>query len=305
VRVAIAGGSGLIGRALAAALVDRGDEPVVLTRDTRRATGRLPTGVATIRWDPTAVGAWSDELRGADAVVSLAGESIGRWPWTAGRRRVLVESRLRATRSLVEALGSIEPRSRPRVLLSASGTDQYEGLDATRATESTPAVDTFLGRLCQAWEAEARHAEDLGTRVVLMRMSPVIAPDAPLLRLTLPFRLFAGGHLGSGRQWFSWVDIVDLVRLYVWAMDDAEVHGPVNVSAPDPRPQSAVATALGSVMGRPSWFATPAPLIRLVLGEQATLALGSRRVWPERALAAGYEFQRPTLEESLRAALHG
>ena len=142
--------------------------------------------------------------------------------------------------------------------------------------------------------------------MVLLRMSPVIAPGAPLLRrLTLPFRLFVGGRLGSGRQWFSWVDIADLVGLYLWALDDAEIGGPVNVTAPDARPQSEVAKTLGGVVGRPSWFPTPAPLIRLVLGQQATLALGSRRVWPERALAAGYAFRRPRLEESLVAALRG
>jgi uncharacterized protein len=305
-RVVISGGSGLIGRALCSALLARGDGPVVLSRDPDRAARRVPRGTRVVHWDATSIGVWLDELPGSEAIVNLAGESIGRWPWTAGRRQALVESRVVATRTLVDALRSIPPVERPLVLLNASGTDQYEGRDAVPATETTAPADTFLGRLCEAWETEARRAEDLGTRVVLLRMSPVIAPGAPFLRrLTLPFRLFVGGRLGSGRQWWSWVDIADLVGLYLWALDDAEIGGPVNVTAPDARPQSEVARTLGAVMGRPSWFPTPAPLIRLVLGQQATLALGSRRVWPARALAAGYAFRRPRLEESLTAALRG
>ena len=302
-KVALAGGSGLIGRELCGALLAAGHEPVVLTRDPRRVS-RLPTGVRAVRWNPPEAGDWTAELSDAGAVINLAGESIGRWPWTPGRKRALLESRLQATGALVEAIARLPTGRRPAILLSASGTDLYEGRDEEPADESTPPADTFLSRLCLAWEAEAIRAEALGLRVVLMRTSPVMARRAPVLRvLSLPFRLFVGGRLGSGRHWMSWVDIADAVGLYLWSLESTTIHGPLNVTAPDPRRQSEFARALGAALHRPSRFPTPAWVVRLVLGDQATLALGSRRVWPARALACGYTFLRPRLEESLSRAL--
>jgi len=302
-KVVIAGGSGLIGHALCDALIAAGHEPVVLMREPRERS-RLPAGVRTVAWDPPALGDWAAELADAGALINLAGESIGRWPWTPGRKRALLESRLQATGALVEALGQLSAGRRPAVLLSASGTDLYEGRETEPADESTPPADTFLSRLCLAWEAEAIRAEALGLRVVLMRTSPVMARGAPVLRvLSLPFRLFVGGRLGSGRHWMSWVDIADAVGLYLWALASPAIVGPLNVTAPDPRRQSDFARALGAALHRPSWFVTPAWIVRLVLGDQATLALGSRRVWPTRALACGYTFQHPRLEDSLERAL--
>ena len=302
-KVVISGGSGLIGRALCRALLEAGHEPVVLTRDPRRAT-RLPADVRAVVWDPPELGTWAAEVADAGAIVNLAGESIGRWPWTSRRKLALMESRLRSTRALIGALASLPAQRRPHVLISASGTDVYEGQDRTSADEATPPATTFLSRLCLAWEAAALRAEELGLRVVLMRTSSVMAPGAPVLGvLSLPFRLLVGGRLGSGRQWMSWVDIADAVGLYLWALESPALAGPLNVAAPDPRPQAEFARALGSALHRPSWFPTPAWIVRLVLGEQATLALGSRRVWPARALASGYVFGRPRLEASLGVAL--
>ena len=301
-KVVIAGGSGLIGRAICRGLLAAGHEPVVLSRDPARASSRVP-GVRVAAWDPKVPGDRLSELSDAGAIINLAGASIGRWPWTARRRAELVDSRTGATRALVDAIASLAPERRPRVLLNASGTDLYEGRDATPADETTPPADTFLSRLVIAWEAEARKAEALGVRVVLMRASPVIAPGAAALSVqALPVRLFVGGRLGSGRQWTSWVDIDDVVGLYLWALGKPGIEGPINLAAPDTRPQAEFVRALGSALHRPVWFPTPDFLIRLVLGQQATLALGSRRVWPARALAAGYVFKRPRLEDSLARA---
>lgn len=302
-KVVLAGGSGLIGRAICEALLATGHDPVVLTRDPRPPS-RLPRGVRGVAWDPPEPGDWAAELADAGAVINLAGETIGRWPWTSRRKTVLLESRRQATRALVEAIGRLPARRRPAVFLSASGTDLYEGRDAEPADEATPPADTFLSRLCLAWEAEAIRAEALGLRVVLMRTSPVMAPGAPVLRvLALPFRLFVGGRLGSGDHWMSWVDIADAVGLYLWALERPAINGPINVTAPDPRRQSDFAGVLAAALHRPSWFPTPAWVVRLVLRDQATLALGSRRVWPTRALAYGYTFQHPRLEDSLERAL--
>jgi len=190
------------------------------------------------------------------------------------------------------------------VLVSSSGTDQYEGHDAQPADEDTPAVDTFLSGLCQEWEAEATKAEADGVRVVLARTSLVIAEGAPALRLlALPFRLFVGGRFGSGRQWVSWIDLSDAIGILLFAVESEEMRGPINLAAPDARRQSEFAHAIASTLHRPSWLATPAWLLRLALGEQAGLLLGSRRVWPARALASGYTFACPGLEESLSRRL--
>src|SRR5438094_4235596 len=179
------------------------------------------------------------ERAGAAAVVNLAGESVGVWPWTARRKRALRESRLIPTDMLVTALATLPRLDRLRVLVSASGPDLYEGQEAEAATEETAPADTFLSRLCVDWETAAHRAAELGVRVVFARTSLVIAREAPSLRLLmLPFRLFAGGPVGSGRQWMSWIDIVDATALMLWALEREEINGPLNLSAPDPRHQA-------------------------------------------------------------------
>jgi uncharacterized protein (TIGR01777 family) len=216
----------------------------------------------------------------------------------------LVDSRVVPTRTLVDAMESMPESTRPSVLVSASGTDLYEGKDEQPADEETVPAETFLARLCLAWEREAHRAERLGTRVVVLRFSLVIAPGAPSLgRLVLPFRFFVGGPIGSGRQWFSWIGMEDAVRLVLWAIDDPALSGPVNVSSPYPCRQIDLAREIGRVLRRPSRFRTFAWLVRLVLGEQAILPLGSRRVWPARALAHGKTFQQESLAEALESAL--
>lgn len=300
-KVVVAGGSGLIGRAVCAALREAGHEPVALTRAHR---DQLPDGTRAMTWRPPELDAWTQELAGAGAVINLAGETVGRWPWTARRKRILRDSRLVPTRALVEAIAAMPQERRPRVLVSASGTDVYEGFDAQPADEKgMTSGESFLAQLAIDWEGEALRAERLGVRVVLLRISLVVAPRASSLRLlALPFRLFAGGRVGSGRQWISWIDLSDVVGLILCALDSEDVRGPINLAAPDPRHQADFARALGSALRRPSWLRTPAWAVRLVLGDMATLALGSRRVWPAKALALGYVFRRPTLEGALEQA---
>lgn len=300
-KVVVAGGSGLIGRAVCAALRERGHEVVVLTRSRR---DRLLDGTRAVTWSPPAAGPWTAELAGAGAVINLAGATVGHWPWTAGRKRILRDSRLVPTRALVDAIAALPSERRPRVLINASGTDMYEGLDSQPVGEEEGARESFLGGLSIDWETEALRAERLGVRVVLLRISLVVAPRASSLRLlALPFRLFAGGRVGSGRQWISWIALGDVVGLILCALDSEELRGPINLAAPDPRPQADFARALGRALRRPNWLRTPAWAVRLALGDMATLALGSRRVWPAKALAMGYRFRRPTLEEALEEAL--
>src|SRR5688572_4810675 len=194
-KIVIAGATGLVGRPLSAALVEAGHEVVALTRNPERDGGRMPAGVRAVAWDGRTAGPWTAELRGAGGVINLAGASIGSRRWTTGRKRELVSSRVESTGALVAAIGAAPAGERPRVLVNASGIDYYrnDGGEA-KVDEGAAPGDAFLARLCVEWEAAAREAEALGTRVVLMRTAVVLAERALALRLlALPFRLFAGG----------------------------------------------------------------------------------------------------------------
>lgn len=302
--VAIVGGSGLLGRHISAELLGRGDRVLILSRDPGRVRRRLSPDVIVTGWSVADPAGLATILGDVDAVINLAGVPVGPRPWTPGRRRAILRSRLDATGAIVAAIARLGSERRPRVLVSASGTDGYTGLDASPATEASPSSDGFLARVCLAWEAEAGRARELGVRVAILRIGFVLARDATVLRLyALPFRLHLGGPLGDGRQWMSWVHVDDVVALFLFALDDRRVDGIVNAVAPEPARQAVVAAAIGAALHRRSWLPVPAPLIRLAMGGASTLALGSRRIVPQRAAELGYRFRRPELRSAVADAL--
>lgn len=301
-RIVIAGGSGFLGRRLTAAWLEAGDDVTVLTRSPERTVGAFPSSVSVRRWNPPTT---DDDLvaalRGADAVVNLAGVPIGGRPWTPGHRRAILQSRLDATGCLVEAMGRLPAADRPRVLVNASGIDIYGDRPDGELTEDSPPGDSFLAVVVGAWEQAARAAEALGVRVVLARTALIVAPEALAWRLVLlPFRLFVGGPLGSGRQRFTWIHVVDAVGLYNLAIRDESVVGPLNMVAPEVPTQRDLARAIGRAMHRPAIVPVPAAILRLVLWGQADIVLHGRVAVPAKALAAGYEFRHPTVESALR-----
>lgn len=312
-RVAVAGGSGLIGRALVSSLIADGHAVDVLTRNVRHASRRLPAEARLVAWDGGRDRASLVDLRDVDAVVNLCGVPVGPLPWTKRRKRTIVESRTLPAEALVRSIAAVAADHRPRAYVSASGTDWYTDLDAEAATEALVAVrrvgeapsgpEPFLRAVCREWEAGALRAEPLGVRVAVLRTSFVLAPGANLMRLiALPFRLWLGGPLGDGRQWFSWIHIDDVVGLYRLAIQDDRASGPINLAAPEPCRQRDFAAAIARALGRPSWLPAPAFAIRLALRGQSTLALGSRRVVPARALELGYRFRHPEVDEATEAA---
>ena len=298
-KVLVSGGSGFIGSHLVASLTKDGHDVVVLTR--RPATTNPTKGVRAVLWDAhSANGDWVRELSGAQGVVNLAGASIGSWPWTRQKMAELVSSRLSATGALVQALERTPAERRPPVLASASGIDYYGDRGDEIITEESHAGDSFLARLSDQWETAAQKAEPLGVRVVRIRTAMVFGREAFAFRLlTLPFRLFVGGPLGNGRQWFTWIHIDDIVGLYRLALEDPRVIGPVNAVAPDVRREREVAKQIGQVLHRPSLIPVPAFVLKLVLGKEAQLLLHGRHAEPAKARSYGYQFRFGGLHEAL------
>ena len=298
-KVLISGGSGFIGSHLVASLVNDGYDVVVLSR--RPEPMNTARGVRYVTWDArSANDDWVKELSGAQAVVNLAGASIGSWPWTRRRMAELLSSRLSATAALVQALDRTPAQQRPPVFVSASGIDYYGDRGDEVITEESHAGDSFLARLSQQWETAAQKAEPLGVRVVRIRTAMVFGREAFAFRLlTLPFRLFVGGPLGNGRQWFTWIHIDDIVGLYRLALEDPRVSGPVNAVAPDIRREGEIAKEIGRVLRRPALIPVPAFVLKLVLGKEAQLLLHGRRAEPAKARGYGYQFRFGGLHEAL------
>lgn len=300
VRVAVVGASGLIGGALARALVARGDEVVAVTRS--GASG--VEGVEEVRWDPAEGGpppaAVTDVV---DAVVNLAGAPIGDKRWTAERKRLIRESRVQTTALLARVMGG---QGSPGTLINGSAVGYYGASRGDEELDETaPPGDDFLARTCVAWEEAALEAARRGARVVLLRTGLVLDGDAGILpRLATATRLMAGGPLGGGRQWMPWIHLDDEIAAILRAIDDDTLSGPLNLSAPNPVQQREFARTLGRVLGRPAITPAPGIALRLAMGEMATLALDGQRAVPGVLGAThGFAFRYPELEPALRAAL--
>jgi uncharacterized protein (TIGR01777 family) len=291
-KIVVAGGSGFIGEPLVRKLLSRGDV-VVLSRDPSRV--RAGRGVA---WDGKSDGEWSRELADADVVVNLAGENIGDGQWTAERKQRLVASRLDATRALVAAMQKTTGRERTFVNGSAVGFYGDRGDEMLDDSATTGAG--FLADLVVQWENAARAAEPIA-RLVILRFGVVLAKGGGALgKMELPFKLGGGGPIGSGKQWMSWIHRDDVIRLIEWAMDNGTVRGVYNATAPEPVRNSEFVRALGKAMHRPAIVPAPAFALRLAFGQMADeTILGGQRVLPARAIAEGFRFEHPSVEEAL------
>jgi uncharacterized protein (TIGR01777 family) len=301
-KIVVTGATGFIGTAVVEALRARGDSVTVLTRAADRARAALGD-VTAVTADLQSPGPWTAALAGTDAIVHLAGEPIAARRWDARQKQRLRDSRVEATRTLVEALAAVPAAVRPRALISASGADYYPfapdtEFDDDEVTEADPPGDTFLARLCRDWEAEARNAERAQLRVACMRTGLVLGPGGALARLATPFKLFVGGRIGSGRQWVAWIHRADAVRAYLAALDDARYAGPINLVTGAVR-NAELSTALGKALGRPSWLPVPAFALRTALGEFADYVLNGRRVVPHRLRELGFTWTYPTLADAL------
>jgi uncharacterized protein (TIGR01777 family) len=295
-KIVIAGGSGFLGSALTARLAADGHEVVWLSRTTGRSTSGART---TARTPDGTAGPWARELEGAGALVNLAGESIAGGRWSAARKQRILDSRVRATRSLVAALA--QAAAPPPVFVSGSAVGYYGPRGDETVTEETAPGHDFLADVCVKWEAEASAARSPRTRIVLIRTGLVLAREGGALPpMLLPFRLFAGGPVGSGRQYWPWVHRQDWIDLVRFAIATPSIAGPINVTAPEPVTNRAFATALGRAMHRPSLMPTPGFVLTIVMGEMAeALILSGQRAGPIRAERLGFAFSYPRLSSAL------
>lgn len=298
-KIVVAGGTGFIGLALVDALTRQGHEVVILTR---KAGHPAQSSVRFVEWDARSRGPWQAELLSVDAVVNLAGEPIAEGRWTETRKRLLLDSRMLATRILVEALAG-RSTTLP-VFISASGIGYYGASDDRVLDERSALGQGFLASLSAAWEAEALRAVQFGCRVVLLRTGMVLEQGGGALpKMAMPFRLFAGGPILPGTQWVSWIHRRDLIGLIKWAIATPTISGPVNAVAPEAVTMKMFCSTLGKVLHRPSWLPVPGLALRMALGELGTLMTTGQRVHPAKALAGGYDFFYPTLEPALRAIM--
>lgn len=301
-RVVVTGATGLIGSQLIKVLADRGDHVTAFVRDPDTDAARAPGAAEYVRWSARmGEGEWEEKLDGADAVINLAGAPIAS-RWTEEWKKVIRESRVTGTRNLVQAMRFAGKK--PSVLIQGSAVGYYGAYMPRPVTENSLPGNDFMGALCRDWEEEARKAELMGIRVVRVRTGIVLDPEGGALKeLMLPFRLFAGGPIGSGKQPWPWIHRDDEIGILLHALDNPDVTGPVNAVAPVPITNREFSTALGAALGRPSWLPVPPFVLKIMFGEGSVALTGGQLVVPERTVESGYEFRYtevlPALENLL------
>ena len=302
-KVIVTGATGFIGKALCFRLEREGYQVVALSRNPERRQRLFGSQATVARWDGANASEWLKYAEGAHAIVNLAGENIGSGRWTSQRKQAILQSRLDAGKAVVEAVESASVK--PRVVVQASAVGFYGTRGNDMTDEFSSPGEGFLANVAKEWEQSTHAVESFGVRRVVIRSGVVLgAEGGALLQLLKPFRLFAGGALGSGRQWFSWIHIEDEVNAILFLLKKEGLTGVFNLSAPHPLLQKDFARLLGKIMRRASWFPAPGFLLRAILGEMAEeMLLVSQRVTPKRLLEAGYRFLYPEAEHALKDIL--
>jgi len=306
-KVAIAGATGFVGSRLVEKLQAAGHQVVVLSRDGAKASRVFPASaypnLEVVAYTPAESGDWQKSIAGCDAVVNLAGVPIAEERWTEARQQAILDSRKLTTAKLVEAIVNANPR--PSVFVSASAIGYYGTSETAEFDETSLAGNDFLATVCKDWEAAAQPAKNAGTRLAILRLGIVLGMGGALAKMLPPFKLFAGGPLGTGKQWFSWVHREDVVDLILYALQNSQVEGVLNATAPNPVRMNELCQTLGEVLKRPSWLPVPGFALEMLLGDGAKVVLEGQKVLPKQTLASGFQYQYPTLKLALEEILSG
>ncbi|MEG4811403.1 TIGR01777 family oxidoreductase [Microcoleus sp. F8-D3] len=306
-KVAIAGATGFVGSRLVEKLQAAGHQVVVLSRDAAKAGRVFPASaypnLEVVAYTPGESGEWQKSIAGCDAVVNLAGVPIAEERWTQARQQAILDSRKLTTAKLVEAIVNANPR--PSVLVSASAIGYYGTSETAEFDETSLAGNDFLAAVCKDWEAAAQPAKNAGTRLAILRLGIVLGMGGALAKMLPPFKLFAGGPIGTGKQWFSWIHREDVVDLILYALQNPQVEGVLNATAPNPVRMNELCQTLGEVLQRPSWLPVPSFALEMLLGDGAKVVLEGQKVLPKQTLASGFQYQYPTLKLALEEILSG
>jgi uncharacterized protein (TIGR01777 family) len=304
-KIAISGATGFVGSRLVERLHTEGHRILVLTRNTTFAQKVFPfqafPNLEIISYTPGVSGIWQDSIAGCDGVVNLAGEPIAEGRWTPERKQEILNTRKLGTQKIVEAIAKANPQ--PSVLVNTSAIGYYGTSETASFDEDSASGNDFLAQVCQEWEAEASKVKDASVRLVILRFGIVLGNGGALAKMITPFKLFAGGPIGSGQQWFSWIHLDDIVSLIIQALTKPTMEGVYNATAPQPVRMNDLSTTMGNVMNRPSWLPVPGFAIEAILGDGAKVVLEGQQVLPKRTLESGFEFQYPNLPSALKQIL--
>ena len=301
-QILITGGTGTIGRRLVHHLLQYGDVVKVVSRQEYKPAN-LPSKIIFAQWDGKTAAGWGNLVEGVDAVVNLAGAGLADSKWTEARKKEILESRVNAGKAVVEAISAASVK--PKVVIQASGKDYYgvHNNDQVITEEHGPGND-FLSQICQAWEASTAPVEAMGVRQTIIRSSMVLdLQGGALPKMLLPFRFFAGGPIGSGKQWLSWIHYCDEVEAIRFLIQTNSASGPFNLTAPNSLRNRDFAKVVGKVMKRPALAPAPGFVFKAVFGEMSTLLLNGQQAMPKRLQELGYQFQFPQAEGALRDLL--
>ena len=301
-KIAVTGATGFVGSRLVEKLTAAGNKVLVLTRNPERAKRVFPSAaipnVEIMGYNPTESGDWQKAISGCDGVVNLAGEPIAEERWTSSQKQEILNSRKLVTQKIVEAINQAE--SKPQVLVNASAIGYYGTSETATFEETSNSGNDFLAEVCQAWEAEAEKVKAAGARLVILRLGIVLGDGGALAKMLPAFKMFAGGPLGTGSQWFSWIHRDDVVSLIMASLQRSDLEGVFNATAPNPVRMTELCETLGKVMARPSWLPVPGIALQLMLGDGAQVVLEGQQVLPKRTQSVGFEYNYPQLESALK-----
>ncbi len=303
-KVAITGATGLVGSRLVEKLKAENHQILVLTRNADKAQKLFPKSafptVEIVQYNPQESGDWQTVISGCDAVINLAGAPIAE-RWSPQYKQEILSSRQIVTQTIVEAIKKAEIK--PQVLVSASAIGYYGTSETATFDETSSSGNDFLAEVCQKWEAEAEKVKEAGVRLVIPRIGIVLANGGALGKMIGPFQMFAGGPIGNGRQWFSWIHRDDLVGLIIEALKRPDMEGVFNATSPNPVRMSQFCQTLGEVMNRPSWLPVPDFVLELLLGDGAKVVLEGQQVLPKQTQVVGFQYQYPQLKPALQEIL--
>lgn len=301
-KIVITGATGFIGKKLCSELIKKNHQLIIFSRDKQLAEEIIPQAFDCVEWDYKNIAGWKNSLDGSDAVIHLAGANISGKIWNENYKQKIYDSRIISTKNLVKAVEELEVKPKCFICSSAVGYYGNRGNDILK--EDAPRGDDFLANLCKNWENESQKIEHYNVRRISVRTGIVLSTaEGALKRMLLPFKLFAGGPLGNGKQWFPWIHVDDLINTYVFALENSNINGPVNAVSPNPVIMKDFAKSLGKILHRPSLFPVPLFALKIAVGEIAESITASQRVIPQVLIDNGFKFEFGKLETALKDLL--